>query len=143
MEPDLIAELRPIRLPPGFDAFDFSGALAIFSIALLAGLLITLLLRLATVPKADPRRDVIELLDAAKSVQPGERLLAQARALDLLERLTPKTRRMVGSASRSRSSERLAHLRGEISDAIYRPEPKLDCDRIDLEIRDLVRAGLA
>ncbi|MEN3791899.1 hypothetical protein [Fulvimarina sp. MAC3] len=134
MDPDLIAELRPIRLPPGFDAFDLSGALAVFSLAILAGLLLAVLLRLATVPKPSIRRAVIERLDGAKQLEPGERLLAQAQAIGLLETGFEKRRRK----PKLKSTEPLERLKTEIHQALYRRDPGLDCDRIDREILGLV-----
>ncbi|EAU40725.1 hypothetical protein FP2506_03324 [Fulvimarina pelagi HTCC2506] len=139
MDPDLIAELRPIRLPPGFEAFDLSGTLAVFSIAVLAGLALALMLRLATEPKPSIRRAVTEKLEAAKALQPGDRLLAQAQALGLLETSFARKRRK----PKIDAFDLIGRLKTEISEAIYRREPGLDCDRIDRDILALTRTGRA
>ncbi|MER0239061.1 hypothetical protein [Fulvimarina sp. MAC8] len=139
MDPDLIAELRPIRLPPGFDAFDLFGALAVFSVAVIAGLLLALLVRLATEPRPSLRRAVAQKLDAARNLQPGERLLAQAQTLGLMESTFTRKRRK----PKPESTEFLERLKAEISEAVYRREPGLDCDRIDRDILDLARKARA
>ena len=129
-------ELRPIRLPVGFDAFDLHGALAVFSIAVLMGLGLALLVRWISEPKPSLKRTVAEQLSAAKALPADERLVHQARTIEMLGAALGTKR--LGSASRKADiGAALADLRREIGSAIYRPEPDLDCDRLDRDILGL------
>ena len=47
-DPDLVARLRPVRLPADFAAFDGSEVLAAAALGILAGLLLLALLHLVT-----------------------------------------------------------------------------------------------
>ena len=135
-DPDLVAQLRPVRLPPGFDAFDFHGALAIFALALLAGLLLALLLRRLTVPRLTARRAAEHHLAAIRHLQADERLLRQSQLVAELKQRAQKTGQR-GEPAR----QRLAELRTTIDAELYRPKPALDPDALDTAILDVVGAG--
>ncbi|MCQ0987601.1 hypothetical protein [Jiella marina] len=126
-DPDLLAQLRRVRLPPGFDTLDWHGGLAIFSLAVLGGLLIVLLVYAVTEPRRSPRREAETALRRAASLSPGERLLHQARVVAGLQ----------GTLTSSRHAplnDRLAVIKTEIETALYRPHPAVDCEAMDAAI---------
>lgn len=134
-DPGLVTQLRPVRLPPGFDAFDWHGALAIFALALLAGLVLALILRALSVPRPSIAAETEDALDAARHLSPEERLLRQAAVVAALKR-DAETKGKRGEAAR----QRLAALRVTIDAELYRPEPALDPDRLDAEIYGAIGA---
>ncbi|MDY8110070.1 hypothetical protein U0C82_13060 [Fulvimarina sp. 2208YS6-2-32] len=134
-------ELRPIRLPVGFEAFDLHGALAIFSIAVLAGLGLALLVRWMSEPRPTLKRIIARHLAEARPLPADERLLRQARAIEMLDEAIG-TKRRVSKTRREAIGGALAALRTDIGAAIYRPAPDIDCDRLDRDILGLAaRAG--
>ncbi len=132
-DPDFVTKLRPVRLPPGFDAFDWHGAAAIFALALLAGLALALVLRALTAPRPSIAAETRDALEAARRLSPEKRLLRQAAVVAALKRDAERQGRR-GEAVR----QRLAVLRASIDAELYRPAPALDPDRLDAEISSAV-----
>ncbi|TFF17756.1 hypothetical protein E3C22_23190 [Jiella endophytica] len=128
-DPDLIAKLRPVRLPPGFTAFDWHGGLAIFALALVAGLALAVLLRAFTVPRLSERSLAARQLDAARRLAPEARLLSQSQLVAALER-SVRTKGRHGE----RAGRQLAEIRARIDAELYRPTPRLDADGLDAAI---------
>ncbi|RFC65466.1 hypothetical protein DYI37_06530 [Fulvimarina endophytica] len=138
MDPDLVADLRPIRLPEGFEAFDLQGALAVFSVAILIGLLLAYGVSLASERKPSLRRAIAHDLAEARTLAPAERLLAQSRALAALEeKLKAGRRKPVAAATRSG----VLALKSELSHSLYAPAPDIDLERVDREILGLATAA--
>lgn len=135
-DPDLVAKLRPVRLPPGFDAFDWHGALAVFSLALLAGLILALVLRALTAPRPSVATEARRDLHAARRLSPDERLLRQAAVVAALRRHA-EAKGARGEATR----EHLAALRASIGANLYRQDAALDPDALDAEILGAIAAG--
>ena len=133
-DPDFIEKLRSIRLPAGFDAFDFHGALAVFALALLAGLLISLLVRLMTAPRPSRRREVQYAIAKARTLGRHDRLLAQSR---LVLQLKDDPGRRI---RRDPVRRRLDELKRKIDAELYRPDPALDPDAVDRAILDALAA---
>ncbi|MCE7030496.1 hypothetical protein [Jiella avicenniae] len=134
-DPDLVSRLRPVRLPPGFDAFDWQGTVAIFALALLAGLLLALALRALTVPRPTIAAETDDALDAARSLPADERLLRQAAVVAALNR-DAEAKGKRGEPAR----QRLAVIRTTIDAELYRPKPALDPDGLDADIRSVLGA---
>lgn len=136
VDPDLVAKLRPVRLPPGFDAFDWHGALAIFSLALLAGLVLALVLRALSTPRRSIAAEAEHGLDAARGLSPEERFVRQAAIVAALKSHAETTGKP-GEETR----RRLAALRASIDAELYRPNPALDPDALDAEILGAIGKG--
>ncbi len=79
---DIVARLRPIRLPAEFASFGFQDYFAIFGLGMLAGLALILLLRFAFKgsenPQATARRAIEKLRDEPDAIRLME--LARLRA---------------------------------------------------------------
>lgn len=123
----LMAELRPARLPQGFDAFSGDGILAILALALLAGVGLALIAIALTRRRPSLAATARERLEEAQGLAASERLFLQARlAADLA--------RAANGARKSERSKRLAEIGERLSAELYRPEPRLDPNQIDGEI---------
>ncbi|NDW04154.1 hypothetical protein [Jiella pacifica] len=135
-DPDLVEQLRPVRLPPGFDAFDWHGALAIFSLALLAGLVLALMLRALTAPRRSLAAEAKDGLDTARGLSPAERFVRQAAIVAALKR---------DAEAKGKRGElayaRLAAIRAGIDAELYRPHPALDSDALDAAILGAIGKG--
>ncbi|MCB8836361.1 hypothetical protein [Aurantimonas sp. VKM B-3413] len=132
---DFIEKLRPIRLPAGFEAFDLHGALAVFALALLAGLLLSLFARLVTAPRPSRRREAERAIAEARTLAREERLLAQSRLVLRLKEDDGRRIRNRGSVRRH-----LDELKLKIDAELYRPDPALDPDALDRAILDALAA---
>ena len=135
-DPGLVTQLRPVRLPPGFDAFDWHGAVAIFSLALLAGLALALILRALSVPRRSIAAEATDGLDAARDLSPEERFVRQAAIVAALK-CNADGEGKRGEAVR----QRLAALRASIDAELYRPNPTHDPDALDAEILGALGKG--
>ena len=122
-DPDLIASLRPVRLPSGFEAFSWPVVCAAFSLGIAIALLLILALRLVTDRRESrltlARRDLM----AASRLPDGERLFAQAALLDRLTAERNAERGLAGNA-----------LRETIGEQLYRPGARPDFSAIDAAI---------
>ena len=138
-DPDLIATLRPVRLPGGFEAFSWPLVCAAFSLGILLALLAILALRLVTDRRESRLGITRRELAAASQLPDGERLFAQAA---LLDRLTaehgegPSTAgaRATGAAKPSAAG---TDLRRAIGEQLYKPGAAPDFDAIDTVILKL------
>lgn len=124
---DLLAQLRPVRLPPGFDALDWHGGVAVFSLAIFGGLLIALLVYAISEPRRSPRRMAETALGQAAGLSTGERLLHQAKVVAGLQGALAGPRH-------APLNDRLAAIRSEIETELYHPHPSLDCEAVDAAI---------
>ncbi|MBO0904600.1 hypothetical protein [Jiella sonneratiae] len=127
-DPDLVARLKPVRLPPGFDALDWNGILAVFALALVAGLVLALILRAFTAPRLSEGEAAERALAAERGLSPADRLLGQSR---LVARLA---RRQDGGRAAAAAARRLAELKATIDAELYRREPALDPDAVEAAI---------
>lgn len=128
-DPDLIAQLRPLRLPPEWQGFAWADVFAAAALGILAALLVLLLLRLATRRRETPLALARRELAGARDLSGEERLFRQAV---LLDRLAAER----GRASRrpARADSALARARASLADSLYRPGAAADPDAIDAAI---------
>lgn len=128
-DPDLLAQLRPVRLPPELQAFAWADVFAAVAVGILAALLLLAVLRLATRRQETPLAIARRELAAARDLSCDERLFRQAV---LLDRLAAER----GRASRrpARTGSALARARAMMGDALYRPGSAADPEAIDKAI---------
>ena len=123
----LMADLRPARLPQGFDAFSGDGILAILALALLGGVCLALLIMAVTRLRPSLAATARRSLDAARGLDPSERLLVQAR-------LAGELAKAVNRRRNAERAKRLAAIGERLSAELYRPKPSLDPNEMDGEI---------
>ncbi|HEX2019082.1 MAG TPA: hypothetical protein VGO17_09110 [Aurantimonas sp.] len=125
-DPELIAQLRPVRLPPEWQAFAWADVFAAIAIGVLAALVLLLVLRLATRRRETPLMVARRELAAASDLPGDERLFRQAALLD----------RLAGKRSRAAP----AAIRAKIGEALYRPGGLADPDAVDAAILAFARS---
>ena len=119
MSADIVAKLRPIRLPVNFATFDWHDHLAAFALGVFAALAVAAILAPLMTRRRSPTREIRLELEALRRLAPAERLYRQAAILARL-----------GATPRQAMDWRTA---------LYRPGVSLDLDALDREIVSLVR----
>ena len=135
-DPDLVAQLRPVRLPPDFTAYDWHGGLAIFALALIAGLALAFVLRVFTQARVSAKAAAARELALARSLAPDQRLVRQSRLVAALKQRAEEKGRHTEAARRQ-----LAEIRAAIDAELYRPSPGLDPDALDAAILKTFGSG--
>ncbi len=120
LAPDLAAQLRPARWPVPTGAEALADGVLAFGLGLLVALAIFGLLRLFLAPRTARGAGLLAELAASRALEPGERLLAQARIAGRLPAA--------------------AETRARLAAALYRPEPGLDLGEIDAALDAAIRA---
>ncbi|WP_370193925.1 MULTISPECIES: hypothetical protein [Aurantimonas] len=131
-DPDLVARLRPVRLPADFAAFDGSEVLAAAALGILAGLLLLALLHLVTRRRDTALTMARREIAAARLLPAEDRLFRQAALIDRL-------RRHAAPARPGNRPDPTAILREDIGASLYRPGTTPDLDAIDAAILTMAR----
>ncbi|MCD1644086.1 hypothetical protein [Aurantimonas coralicida] len=132
-DPDLVARLRPVRLPADFAAFDGSEVLAAAALGILAGLLLLALLHLVTRRRDTALTMARREIAAARLLPAEDRLFRQAALIDRL-------RRDAAPARQGSRADSVAILREDIGASLYRPGATPDLDAIDAAILTMARS---
>ncbi|NDV85350.1 hypothetical protein GTW51_01400 [Aurantimonas aggregata] len=128
-DPDLLAQLRPVRLPPELQAFAWPDVFAAVALGILAALVLLAVLRLATRRQETPLAIARRKLAAAKDLPTDKRLFRQAVLLDRLS-----TGKEQASRRPANTATALTRAKAAIGDALYRPGGANDPDAIDTAI---------
>lgn len=139
---DALSRLHDVREPATGSAETIADALAGGSLGLLSALLAFVLVRSFT-QRSLTRREIARAeLRRARGLAPDQRLLAQAKVLD---RVAPDASGRSGEDELSETAHSSddpdlpwRRLRGELHQALYRPNPTIDLDRIEGEILQLL-----
>lgn len=137
-DPDLLAQLRPVRLPADFAAFAWTDVLAAASLGILAALALLVLLRLLTRRRETPLALVRRQLAAARALPAEDRLFRQAALLDRLGAQGSETTRRPPRRTGG-GGDATAETRARIRRSLYRPGAQPDLDAIDAAILALAR----
>lgn len=78
---ELVSRLAPVRVPADFARFGLQDALAAVALGLLAGVVLSVLLRALTAPRAGTVEDVRARISALTHLPPQERMVALAGLL--------------------------------------------------------------
>lgn len=134
-DPELLAQLRPVRLPPELQVFAWADVFAASALGILAALALLAVLRLATRRRETPLAAARRELAALRDLPAEDRLFRQAVLLDRLA-----AQRSKASRRRARTGDALKRARAVIGDALYRPGGTADPDAVDRAILDLAGA---
>jgi hypothetical protein len=119
---DLLAGLHDVRHPRATGAEALADGLAGAGLGLLLAGLLVLALRRLTRRAVSRDGALLAELEAARGLETGRRLLAQAK---ILERLAAR-------------GDPESGLRARLREALYRPDPGLDPAAVEGEIRALI-----
>ncbi len=144
---EMLAQLRDIRLPEVSDAGILADWAAGAMLGLLTALALLLLLRGLIRRIPSQRHAALQALAASSNLEPGERLLAQARLLQALAaKLQPADLAGEGRLHWSAILERKLRTGffssgpgAALSSGLYNPDCKADPDRLEQELRLLLR----
>ncbi|MEH6719642.1 MAG: hypothetical protein V7704_12240 [Aurantimonas endophytica] len=128
-DPDLLAQLRPVRLPPELQVFAWADVFAAVALGILAALALLAVLRLATRLQETPLAVARRELAAARGLPVEQRLFRQAVLLDRLA-----TERERASRRPGQTGSALARARATMGDALYRRGGAADPEAIDAAI---------
>ncbi|WP_102957729.1 hypothetical protein [Mangrovicella endophytica] len=133
---ELLEQLRPARLPAGYEAFNWHDLLAAFALGIVVALLLRLLLQLVAGRPEAPQARIARELTALEQLPASERLVGQARIYRALRSDSPTIRLEAGdqAAPGNGASPELDWDR-RLSAALYRREDvTFDLDAFDAEI---------
>lgn len=132
-DPEMMAQLRTVRLPAGYQAFSWDVVLAALSLGILAALLVLLALRVVTRRRPTALSLARDELATARKLGERERLFRQAA---LLDRLVAGHGGTDGpdADDRSGAGAEIADMRKTFRETLYRPGQSPDLDAIDRAI---------
>ena len=141
---DALSRLHDVREPATGGAEAVADMLAGGSVGLLSALLVFVLLRIVTYRPTTRREVICAELTRARLLAPDQRLLAQAK---LIDRNAPDASRKSGTGespdpahSSEDCKEHWLRLKAELREALYRPNPRIDLDRVEVDILQLLSA---